>query len=205
MTNRQPRRRPSRPELSLLLWAAGQLKRRSRRRRWCGWVGRTHYWVRPPRNRTCEVHRIRLEQARQVRSHKTVRSARSASDSPAGPLTAAMAAASSCPLALASSSSCSSGPLTASARFRARAPGPVSDRLSTMTSWRGWPNCRGFPLRFRCRHSLLGHPLPAEELGVPHGRLTGQRPDPDGVSAFRTHEQRSGWVPSLLRGQRCSS
>jgi hypothetical protein len=29
-------------------------------------------------------------------------------------------------------------------------------------------------------------------------------PDPDGVSVFRTHELRSGWVPSLLRGQRCS-
>ena len=25
--------------------------------------------------------------------------------------------------------------------------------------------------------------------------------DPDGVSAFRTHELRPGWVPSLLRGQ----
>ena len=34
-------------------------------------------------------------------------------------------------------------------------------------------------------------------------------PDPqdldlDGVSAFRTHEQRPGWVPSVPRGQRCS-
>jgi hypothetical protein len=36
ITTRQPRRRPSRPELSLLLWAAGQLKRPSRRRRRCG-------------------------------------------------------------------------------------------------------------------------------------------------------------------------
>ena len=31
------------------------------------------------------------------------------------------------------------------------------------------------------------------------------RPDPDGVSVFRTHELRSGWVPSLLRGRWCSS
>jgi hypothetical protein len=30
-------------------------------------------------------------------------------------------------------------------------------------------------------------------------------PDPDGVSAFRTHELRSGWAPSVPRGQRCSS
>jgi hypothetical protein len=30
------------------------------------------------------------------------------------------------------------------------------------------------------------------------------RPDPDGVTAFRTHELRPGWVPSLPRGRRCS-
>ena len=62
--------------------------------------------------------------------------------------------------------------LTTSARFRVRARVPVSGRLSTATSWRGWPSSRGFPLRFRRRHSLLGHPVPAGELGPPHGRLT---------------------------------
>jgi len=31
------------------------------------------------------------------------------------------------------------------------------------------------------------------------------RPDPDGVTTFRTHELRLGWVPSLPRGRRCSS
>jgi len=36
----------------------------------------------------------------------------------------------------------------------------------------------GFPSRFRCRHSLLGHPVPAGELGPPHGRLTGPRSGP---------------------------
>src|SRR5215218_2644720 len=30
------------------------------------------------------------------------------------------------------------------------------------------------------------------------------RPDPDGVTAFRTHELRPGWVPSIPRGRRCS-
>ena len=64
---------------------------------------------------------------------------------------------------------------------------------------------RGFPLPFGDRHSLLGHPSPGEEFGSPHGRLTGQRPDLDGVSAFRTHEQRPGWAPSIPRGRRCSS
>ena len=98
--------------------------------------------------------------------------------------------------------------LTTSAPFRARAPGPVSGRLSTTANWRGWPGSRGFPLRFRRRHWLFGHPVPAEELGVPYGRLTSAPADGldlDGVSVFRTHELRSGWVPSLLRGRRCSS
>ena len=31
------------------------------------------------------------------------------------------------------------------------------------------------------------------------------RPDPDGVTAFRTHELRPGWVPPIPRGRRCSS
>ena len=35
-------------------------------------------------------------------------------------------------------------------------------------------NCPGFPLPFGRRRSLLGHPIPAEELGPPCGRLTGQ-------------------------------
>ena len=30
-------------------------------------------------------------------------------------------------------------------------------------------------------------------------------PDLDGVTAFRTHELRPGWVPSIPRGRRCSS
>jgi hypothetical protein len=39
----------------------------------------------------------------------------------------------------------------------------------------------GFLSPFGHRHSLLGHPIPAGELGPPHGRLTGQTPDPDGL------------------------
>ena len=37
---------------------------------------------------------------------------------------------------------------------------------------------RGFLLPFGHRHSLLGHPIPAEELGPPHGRLTGPTAGP---------------------------
>ena len=40
---------------------------------------------------------------------------------------------------------------------------------------RSQPRCPGFLSPFGCRHSLLGHPLPAGELGLPHGRLTGHR------------------------------
>ena len=59
---------------------------------------------------------------------------------------------------------------------------------------------------FGHRHSLLGHPIPAGELGPPHGRLTEPRVrTPNGVTAFRTHELRPGWAPSLPRGRRCSS
>jgi hypothetical protein len=32
--------------------------------------------------------------------------------------------------------------------------------------------CPGFPSPFGHRHSLLGHPIPAGGLGLPHGRLT---------------------------------
>ena len=54
---------------------------------------------------------------------------------------------------------------------------------------------------------FLGHPVPAEELGPPCGRLTERDfpPGPRRGTAFRAHELRPGWVPSLPRGQRCSS
>jgi len=58
-----------------------------------------------------------------------------------------------------------------------------------------------------CRHSLLGHPAPAEELGLPCGRLTGHAngvADLNGVVTFHTSETRPGWVPSLPRGRWCS-
>jgi len=35
-------------------------------------------------------------------------------------------------------------------------------------------------------------------------RPTEHGPDPDGVSTFRTHELRPGWVPSIPRGRRCA-
>ena len=98
--------------------------------------------------------------------------------SSAGPFTAALAAASN--LSVGSGIVVfffSLAHLTASARFRAGPPGSISGRLCGTAAWRGRPSCPGFPLRFRYRHSLLGHPMPAEELGAPHGRLTGAQCD----------------------------
>ena len=112
-----------------------------------------------------------------------------------------------CPSVLVPSSSFSSqAHLTASARFRVRAPGPVSGRLSQAAD-----GGVGHPARVsRCLSatgiSLLGHPIPARGLGLPCGRLTEpQSPDPDGVTTFHTHELRPGWVPPIPRGRRCSS
>jgi hypothetical protein len=53
-----------------------------------------------------------------------------------------------------------------------------------------------FPSPFGCRHSLFGHPIPAEGLGPPHGRLTWARcgrTDP-----IATETLRDLW-PSYLR------
>jgi hypothetical protein len=165
----------------------------------------------PPKNRTCTFQRIRLKQAGEgpVARRRTIRS-RSWSVSSAGPFTATLVAASN--LSVGSGVVvifASLAHLTASARFRARGRSPVSGRLCGTAAWRGRPSCPAFPLRFRCRHSLLGHPIPAGGLGLPRGRLTGHArrrvPDLDGVPAFRTHELRPGWVPSIPRGRRCSS
>jgi hypothetical protein len=109
-----------------------------------------------------------------VARRRTIRS-RNWSVSSAGPFTATAASNLSVGSCVVASFS-SQAHLTASARFRARAPGPVSGRLCGTAAWRGRPSRPGFPLRLRCRCSLFGHPMPAVGLGLPHGRLTGQRP-----------------------------
>jgi hypothetical protein len=63
--------------------------------------------------------------------------------------------------------------LAASAPFRAGPRGPVSGRLSTTTSWRAGPALVVSRRLSAAGISLLGHPIPAVELGPPHGRLTG--------------------------------
>ncbi len=154
----------------------------------------------PPRNRTGTFQRIRLEQAVEVRRRGVVRSARNAGAFlSAGPFTAACAAASNLSVgagvvviffSLAPH-------LTASARFRAGPQGSVfGPRYAGRLPGGGNHRCPGFPLRFRRRHSLLGHPMPAEELGSssrsayrPEGRTSTGLP----LSARTT--LRPGWVP----------
>jgi hypothetical protein len=132
----------------------------------------------PPRNRTGTFQRIRLEQAVEIRGRGAVRSAHWGGSS-AGPFTAACAVASNLSVgAGAFVIFFSLAHLTASARFRAGPQGSVFGRLCGTTAWRGQPSCPGFPLRFRRRPSLLGHPMPAEELGSPHGRLTSPKAGP---------------------------
>ena len=83
------------------------------------------------------------------RDVRTIRS-RSWSVASAGPFTATFVVASN--LSVGSGvivSFFSLAHLTASARFRARAPGPVSGRLSGPSAWRRRPSRPGFPLPFR--------------------------------------------------------
>ena len=82
---------------------------------------------------------------------------------------------------------------------------PVIRRAS---GWRTGTTAPAFLLPFGHRRWLVGRPVPARELGFPHGRLTSSAQttplDPDGVPTFRTPELRPGRVSSLPRGQRCS-
>jgi hypothetical protein len=96
--------------------------------------------------------------------------------------------------------------LTASAPFRAKPPGLVSGRLSRTASWRtgiwSWFPVAFRPPAFASRSSFSRRGIgPSLRSACPDP----QGPDRDGVSAFRTHEQRPGWVPSVARGRRCSS
>jgi len=53
---------------------------------------------------------------------------------------------------------------------------------------------------------FLGHPAPAGELSLPHGRPTGPRnwPDPNGVVVLHMSKLRPGRVPPLSRGRWCA-
>lgn len=69
------------------------------------------------------------------------------------------------------------------------------------------PACgRRFPAAFRRTGiRLLGHRSPAEELGLPHGRLTGPTgPDLNGIVMLHMSKTRPGRTPPLPRGRWCA-
>ena len=73
---------------------------------------------------------------------------------------------------------------------RARYPASYTNRSAG-----GRSTSSAFLSPFGCRPSLLGHPVPAGDLGLRYLRLTATTngvADPDGVSVFRTHETRLG-------------
>ena len=81
---------------------------------------------------------------------------------------------------------------------------PVSGRLSGTTSGGADHHAPVSRCLSAAGVRFLGHPVPAGELGLPHGRPTGAcAPDPNGVSTFHTSEIRPGWVPPIPRGRRC--
>ena len=95
--------------------------------------------------------------------------------------------------------------LTASARFRARAPRPGIRPVIPR------PPAEGLAVRSRvsCRLSTTGIRFsvirfPPRSWALLTVGLPVLRPDLDGVTAFRTHELRPGWVSPLPRGRRCS-
>ena len=108
---------------------------------------------------------------------RTIRSSRSVSS--AGPFTATCVVASN--LSVGSGVIViffSLAHLTTSAPLRAGPPGSVSGRLCATASWRGWHLVPVSRCVSAAGNSLLGHPIPAGELGSPHGRLTGPASGP---------------------------
>jgi hypothetical protein len=110
-----------------------------------------------------------------------------------------------CPLVLASSSS---SPLGSPDRVSALSGRATGARIRSVIRGHQLEGA-GQPVAVSCRLSATGVRFSVirfppgssalQTVGLPAGR-----PDLDGVTAFRTREQRPGWVPSIPRGQRCS-
>ena len=93
-----------------------------------------------------------------------------------------------------------------SARFRARAPGPVSGQLCSASGGGAGHDGAGFLLPFGRRRSLRGHPVPPGDsaplaIGLPHHPLAARTRTGFPCSARVRHSW--GRVPSLPRGLRC--
>jgi hypothetical protein len=96
--------------------------------------------------------------------------------------------------------------LTASALLQAGPQGSVSGQLSASRRL----EAPTLPLTVSCRLSATGIRFsvilfpPRDWALLTVGLPTNNGRDLDGVTAFRTHERRPGWVPSLPQGRRCS-
>jgi hypothetical protein len=78
----------------------------------------------------------------------------------------------------------------------------MSGQLSETASLEGPAITSQFPAAFRPPAFASRSSHTRQGIGSPHGRPTDPHgPDPDGVTAFRTHELRPGWVPPITRGQ----
>jgi hypothetical protein len=146
---------------------------------------------RPPQNRTCGFHRIRLKQACEdpVRSRRTWSSAACQSIacqsrfSPSGPFTitspGAFAGSGGVPASNLSEGAdvlvtlSSQAHLTPVSTLSGRARARIRPVIRRRAGGGRRLAARGFLSPFGHRHSLLGHPLPAAELALPHGRVTG--------------------------------
>jgi hypothetical protein len=157
---------------------------------------------RPPQNRASDFHRTRLKQAGQVWS---VRRDPSRVATALGPFTAEAASnLSSGSHASPTSSSGSPDPVSTLSGRASALSGQLSETAPVEAD-----ACLvyGFLSPFGVPAFASGSSCPAEELGLPYGRLTGHTevwPGLVGVSTFRTSELRPGWVPPLPRGPRCS-
>lgn len=96
----------------------------------------------------------------------------------------------------------------ASAPLRARAPGPVSGRLSRTRPGEGTDCCPRFPAAFRlpalATAAILPPPGLPPLLRSAYRQAAGCRPRTARDTTFRTLEMRPGWAPSLPRDRRCS-
>ena len=158
------------------------------------------------RSPACDAVKIRCRKRRTFSSAARQSTSCHPQDSSSGPFTTAAAVA--CNLSFGSSAFvivCLTG--SPDPRQRPFGPGhqPGIRPVIRDGQRRGQPYESRFPAAFRppafASRVILFPPGSWAFLAV---GLPGIRPDPDGVSTFRTCEIRPGWVPSLPRGRRCS-
>jgi hypothetical protein len=146
------------------------------------------------RSPACDAVKIRCRSRRTSASTRRQSMACQSRAASSGPFTTPTAAVAASNLSFGSGLRSSSSPrahLTASARVRARAPRPGIRPVIRHDRLEGPTIRRGFPSPFGRRHSLLGHPVPAEELGPPCGRLTGHPIAPGPRRGYRVPHARA--------------